>query len=169
MVLLTTSALAWQKNIRKIFPALRVLIASGVRIKYIIAGYGSKKDIECLRIEIDRLGLIEDIIYLGEVESPMALYNAADIFVLLSQYEAFGISVIEAAACGLPCITSDESAFPEIVNRDIGFRVNREDASEMIRIIEILRDKKERNNFRFTARARVEEHFDVRKNIAVFL
>ena len=99
----------------------------------------------------------------------MPLYSAADIFVLLSQYEAFGISVIEAAACGLPCITSDESAFPEIVNQDIGFRVNKEDTAEMIRIIKMLKDKKGRENFRFTARARVEQHFDVQKNIAVFL
>ncbi|MBN2373703.1 glycosyltransferase family 4 protein [bacterium] len=169
LVLLTTSALAFQKNIRKVFPAMRELIDSGLRIKYVIAGYGSKKDIEFLMMEIDRFGLNNDVLYLGEVESTVSLYSASDIFVLLSQYEAFGISVIEAAACGLPCITSDESAFPEIVNKDIGFRVNKEDVAGMIKIIKMLRYDKVRENFRYTARERVKRHFDVRENIRFFL
>ncbi len=42
-------------------------------------------------------------------------YNLADIFVSPSSYEGFGLTPIEAMACGLPVITSNISAIPEIV------------------------------------------------------
>ena len=40
-------------------------------------------------------------------------YNAADVFVYPSDYEGFGMPVLEAIACGTPTITLDNSAFPE--------------------------------------------------------
>ena len=40
-------------------------------------------------------------------------YNAADVFVYPSDYEGFGMPVLEAIACGTPTVTLDNSAFPE--------------------------------------------------------
>jgi len=40
-------------------------------------------------------------------------YNAADVFIYPSDYEGFGMPVLEAMACGTPTITLDNSAFPE--------------------------------------------------------
>lgn len=110
----------------------------------------------------------KNVTYLGEHKDTVPLYNAADIFFLLSQYEAFGISVIEAAACGLPCITSDESAFPEIVNDEIGFRVKKEDTARLIKILKILKDREKRVRFKVTARARVEKYFNIKKMFRSF-
>jgi glycosyltransferase involved in cell wall biosynthesis len=169
LLLLTTSALSAQKNIRNIFPAIKALIDEGLKIRYILAGYGSKNDIEYLKACINSFGLEQNITYLGEVKDTVSLYNAADIFVLLSQYEAFGISVIEAAACGLPCITSDESAFPEIVNDSMGFRVQKDDTVQMIKILKMLKDKEKRKSYRIAARERVEKYFNIKKNCSIFL
>jgi glycosyltransferase involved in cell wall biosynthesis len=44
----------------------------------------------------------------------LLLYNVADIFVYLSEYEGFGIPVLEALACGTPAISSDNTALKEI-------------------------------------------------------
>ncbi len=44
----------------------------------------------------------------------LLLYNVADIFVYLSEYEGFGIPVLEALACGTPAVSSDNSALKEI-------------------------------------------------------
>ncbi|MGA1789874.1 MAG: glycosyltransferase family 4 protein [bacterium] len=168
IVLLTTSAIEERKNIKNIFPVIRTLLDSGLKIRYLIAGYGSTRNLEGLGKEIKHFGLEREVIYLGEKKYPMSLYNAADIFILLSQYEAFGISVIEAAACGLPCITSDESAFPEIVNKDIGFRVGKDDTEGMVEILRALKDKKDREPYRLTARARVDACFNIQKNALLF-
>jgi glycosyltransferase involved in cell wall biosynthesis len=44
-----------------------------------------------------------------------ALYNAADIFVSTSRGEGFGLTLLEAAACGVPVIAQNVSAIPEVV------------------------------------------------------
>ena len=46
-------------------------------------------------------------------EELVEAYNAADVFVYPSDYEGFGMPVLEAIACGTPTITLDNSAFPE--------------------------------------------------------
>lgn len=45
----------------------------------------------------------------------LALYDQADVFVYPSQYEGFGLPVLEAMACGCPVITSNVSSLPEVV------------------------------------------------------
>ncbi len=59
----------------------------------------------------------EGIIDLGFVagdEMP-ALYNAADVYFHPSEFESFGLPVLEAIACGVPVVTSNKATIPEIV------------------------------------------------------
>ncbi len=44
----------------------------------------------------------------------MDILKNSDIFILPSENESFGLAVLEAMACGLPCITSDAGGLPEI-------------------------------------------------------
>jgi alpha-1,3-rhamnosyl/mannosyltransferase len=57
-----------------------------------------------------------DISYLGYVDDATrgALYAGARLFVTPAIYEGFGMPVLEAFACGLPCVVSDISAFREV-------------------------------------------------------
>lgn len=57
--------------------------------------------------------------HITQIESPdkatlVKLYNAADVLVAPSLYEGFGITILEAMACGTPVITSNVSSLPEI-------------------------------------------------------
>lgn len=58
-----------------------------------------------------------DLIYTGYISEDEAtcLYNGAEVFVYPSQYEGFGIPVLEAMACGCPVIASNSSSLPEVV------------------------------------------------------
>lgn len=74
---------------------------------------------------VRRLKLDEDIVFTGRVEQedlPM-IYNGADLFVFPSFGEGFGIPPLEAMACGIPVITSNTTALPEVVG-DAGIMIN---------------------------------------------
>lgn len=57
-----------------------------------------------------------EIIYLGSPDKDklLEIYSAADILLAPSLYEGFGLTILEAMACGLPVITSNVSALPEV-------------------------------------------------------
>lgn len=81
---------------------------------------------------VERLELSQRVHFAGYVpiaELP-AWYGAADLFVYPSQYEGFGLPVLEAMACGTPVITSDRSSLPEVVG-EAGCLVPPDDASQL--------------------------------------
>ena len=63
------------------------------------------------------LGLTEKVLYLDYVpnEQLSLYYNLADVYVYPSLEEGFGLTPLEAMACGCPVITSDTSSLPEVV------------------------------------------------------
>ena len=76
----------------------------------------SKDYIESLLKEINEPELIKKIHILNYIsfsEVPF-LYNLAKVFLYPSHRESFGMPVIEAMACGIPVVTSNTSALPEI-------------------------------------------------------
>jgi glycosyltransferase involved in cell wall biosynthesis len=65
---------------------------------------------------IEEDGLADYISYIGkpDKQSLVEIYNAADILIAPSLHEGFGITILEAMACGTPVITSNTSALPEV-------------------------------------------------------
>jgi glycosyltransferase involved in cell wall biosynthesis len=65
---------------------------------------------------VEELGLKQDVFFLGYVpnEDLPGLYSAADLSILVSLYEGFGLPVLESMACGTPVITSNVSSLPEV-------------------------------------------------------
>ncbi len=63
------------------------------------------------------LRLDDALVWLGYLPDArlVAEYQAADLFVLPSRYEGFGLPVLEAMACGAPVICSNKASLPEIV------------------------------------------------------
>jgi glycosyltransferase involved in cell wall biosynthesis len=61
------------------------------------------------------LGIADDVVWVGGVplEETVHFYRAADVFVYPSHNETFGLTLLEAMACGCPVVTSDRSAMPE--------------------------------------------------------
>ncbi len=64
----------------------------------------------------DQLGITDHVRFPGYVpaERLPELYNAASLLAFPSWYEGFGLPVLEAMACGTPCLVSDAASLPEV-------------------------------------------------------
>jgi glycosyltransferase involved in cell wall biosynthesis len=65
---------------------------------------------------IGQLGLEDKVVLFGPASTQelLWLYNSAELFVLPSLYEGFGLTAVEALACGLPAVLSRCSSLPEV-------------------------------------------------------
>lgn len=68
---------------------------------------GSGPDEGATRAEVRRLGLDNDVMFLGQRSDVYDLYQALDLYMLPSLYEGFPVAAVEAMATGLPCLLSD--------------------------------------------------------------
>ncbi|MEK9174606.1 MAG: glycosyltransferase family 4 protein, partial [Patescibacteria group bacterium] len=102
-------------------------------LKYIIVGQGPEK--ENLKLKIKNLKLENRVIFLENLseEELIGLYHNAELFILLPQdinkdMEGFGLVFLEAAACGLPVVSSrDSSAEDAVLEGKNGFLVSPQD------------------------------------------
>lgn len=90
-----------------------------------------------LQQHVKKLGLSDVIHFPGIIqdEDLPAIYSGADLFVITSFYEGFGIPPIEAMASGTPVISSNATSLPEVIG-DAGLLVSPNDIQGLTRAIE---------------------------------
>jgi glycosyltransferase involved in cell wall biosynthesis len=84
-----------------------------------------------VRRQIEDHGLTGRIALIGEIADPAPLYEAADIFVLPSRYEGYGMAIAEALAHGVPVIATRVGAIPEVVPDGAGILVPVDDPAAL--------------------------------------
>jgi glycosyltransferase involved in cell wall biosynthesis len=103
-----------RKNLRGILQALSLIKQQGLPVRLWKISDDFNAADKCF---IEAHELEESIEYLGYLDKPTLVkaYNAADALIAPSFHEGFGITLLEAMACGTPVITSEVSAMPEVV------------------------------------------------------
>ena len=109
-----------------------------------------------------RLGLGDRLRFLGTQHAIEEIVGLADLFLLPSELESFGLSALEAMARGVPVVGSDAGGLPEVVRHgESGFLLPVGDVDGMAaRTLEILRDDERRREMGAAARHRVMSLFE---------
>lgn len=90
-------------------------LQKSVKTKLLLIGDGPER--YKLEQQCRTLGLCDKITFLGKISAVEKILSISDIFVLPSETESFGLSALEALACGVPVISSNAGGLPE-VNKD---------------------------------------------------
>ncbi|HHG85922.1 MAG TPA: N-acetyl-alpha-D-glucosaminyl L-malate synthase BshA [Bacteroidetes bacterium] len=106
------------------------------------------------------LNLCNSIVFLGYQNPVEEIYSIADLFLMPSASESFGLSALEVMACGVPCITSNAGGLPEVnLDGKTGFVCEIGDTDCMgEKAVELLRDDALWQKFSRQARSTAEEY-----------
>jgi glycosyltransferase involved in cell wall biosynthesis len=102
------SRVHYKKGCEHLIRAAASLRAGGVQARYVFAGSGEPAYVQSLKDLAASLNVGDKCHFVGQVlgTEKVSLYQAADLFVLPTSQENLGIVLVEAAACGVPVITT---------------------------------------------------------------
>jgi glycosyltransferase involved in cell wall biosynthesis len=172
---LLPARLLWDKGLAEYVEAARLLRAEGRAVDFLLAGDpdpGNPASVpEATVAAWVREGLVQ---WLGHVDDMPALFRSVDAVVLPSYREGLPKGLIEAAACGLPLVTTDVPGCREVVTHGVdGLLVPVRDAGALAAAIARLQDSRAlRASLGQAARARALAEYDerivIQRTLAVY-
>jgi glycogen(starch) synthase len=163
-IVLYVGRLVYEKGIHILINAVPKVLER-VNAKFIIVGSGYMKE-QLLNI-VRSMRLEHKVLFMGFVddETLLRLQKCADVSVVPSLFEPFGIVALEAMAAKSPVVVSDTGGLSEIVDHDItGFKAYPNNPDSLAwGIIKILLDKPYRNYLIENAYRTVQEKYDWEK------
>ncbi len=145
------------KGVATLLGAMRRLRTADRKVRLVIVG---GKHIDSWRRQVARLGLSEQVIFAGRVEDPLPYYAAADCYVHPTYYDPCSLVVLEAAACGLPLITSRYNGASEMFcdGENVLLVDDPADDAAMAGAMRVLLDDSARRRLGEAARATILQH-----------
>jgi glycosyltransferase involved in cell wall biosynthesis len=112
----------------------------GTEAELVLVGDGPARAEACERAR--KLGLGARVRFLGERDALPELLSPADVFLLASSEESFGLSALEALSCGVPVVATAVGGVPEVIrDRETGLLAPADDLAQYAeRIRELLFD-----------------------------
>ena len=112
-IILMASRLTREKNIGLAIEAMAEVVKKYPKTGLVIAGSGSER--EALKLQITNYKLQKNIIIEDWTDDLASYYKTADLFLLTSNYEGYGMAVVEAMAVGLAVIMTDVGLANEVL------------------------------------------------------
>ena len=159
-----------QKRFDVLIEAFNIVLKDNPNCKLEIVGKKTSDDYACKIINLpDKLG-IKDKVYFTDVLPYKEVYNHLftwSIFVLASEFEGFGLVLIEAMASGTPVIASNVDAIPEIIDDNInGLLFKTKNPADLAKkILRLLKDKELEKKLIYNAQKKVRDKFLIDKMV----
>lgn len=134
-------------------------IQEAVPSKLLLVGDGPEMTPVCKLVS--KLGLDDQVLFLGKQDKLEELYSLSDLLLLLSEKESFGLVLLEAMACGVPCIGTNIGGIPEvIIDGETGYICEFGNVDEVAeKSIQLLTDSAQHHAFSEAAMSLVESSF----------
>ena len=157
------------RKVKRIEDVLGVFanIIKEVPAKLIFVGDGPEKaNIEQLSRQMN---LQHDVINLGKITDPKEILCVADLFILPSETESFGLAALEAMAMKVPVISTNSGGLPEVnIHGKTGYLSNVGDVEDMSKnALKLLKDEKLLEQFRQNAFNQAKT-FDIEKILPLY-
>lgn len=157
------------RKIKRIPDVVRIFAAvrAEVPAKLLFIGDGPERSTaEKLSRE---LGVFDCVRFVGKQDQIEDILSIADLFLLTSEYESFGLAALEAMAAGVPVISTNAGGLGEInIHGETGFTCAVGDVANMsMHAIELLKDEAKLMQFREAARAQAAA-FDLNNILPIY-
>jgi len=158
------------RPVKRIADVVRIFakVRETVPAKLILVGDGPER----LFIQqlVRELKLTPDVHFMGEQDQLEPLFLCADVFLLPSEQESFGLTALEALNCGVPVIATDIGGLPEVITHgETGFLFPIGDIAGMAAAaVSLLNDPARRELFGARARERAADLFSGDKIIPLY-
>ncbi|HEY0740794.1 MAG TPA: N-acetyl-alpha-D-glucosaminyl L-malate synthase BshA [Chryseosolibacter sp.] len=114
------------------------------------------------------LGICDDVRFLGKLEAVEEVLSVADLFLMPSEKESFGLAALEAMACEVPVISTNTGGLPELnIHGGTGFLSNIGDIEDMTRNALFVLDKNNLPRFKQNALERAKQ-FDISRILPLY-
>ncbi|HEY3875293.1 MAG TPA: glycosyltransferase, partial [Candidatus Kapabacteria bacterium] len=111
-LLVHTSNFREVKRVTDTIRALKIILDRGIKAKLLLIGDGPDRG-ECQALARE-LGIWQQTRFLGKQSELASVLSASDVFLIPSGNESFGLSALEAMACGIPVVSSNVGGLPEL-------------------------------------------------------
>jgi len=137
--------------------------------RLVLVGDGPER--EAVERRTEELGLDEKVVFLGDQEYIADLLPAADVFLLPSQHESFGLAALEAMSCGVPVVGSKIGGLPEVIaHEETGYLCDPNDVESMKAIVVgLFRNEELRRSIGRSARERAIQEFNRDRVVARYV
>ncbi len=156
--------------VKRVTDVIRIfnLVLKKIPSKLVLVGDGPDRS-NCENL-CRELQLGDNVKFLGKQAELVELLSAADLFLMPSQSESFGLSALEAMACEVPVISSSVGGLPElVVHGETGYIAEIGDVERMAKYaIELLSNNTRREMFAKAGRQRAVENFDIDQIVGVY-
>lgn len=134
-VIASVGRISRQKASDDVVRAAKAICDARADCVFVMAGADDDPFAPAVRQLVSELGLGERIVFTGHVSDVAPLYALADVVVMPSRWEGFGLVLVEAMASGTPLVTTPVGPIPEVVGEDAALFVPPDSAADLAKAI----------------------------------